>query len=87
MATLREEERQRRLAIEEAARARHLAEQAAALREADDIRALVARVRASPANADPAKLAAWCNWAQTRADRLDPVLSGSLVAGLDDPAA
>lgn len=82
MAALEEEARQRRLAAEEAARGVRLGEQAALLRAADEIRQLVARARATPPGTlDPAALEAWCAWALGRADRLDPLVSGALVAG------
>jgi len=59
-----------------------LAKHAAPRREADDIRALVTRVRdASGVTMDGQALTAWCSWALARADLLDPVLSGALASG------
>lgn len=82
IAAMDEEARQRRLAAEEAARAAKLVEHAAALRGADNIRVLVARVRDAPDDTlDRHALATWCSWALARADRIDPVLSGALASG------
>jgi hypothetical protein len=59
-----------------------LAKHAAPRREADDIRALVTRVRDAPGvTMDGQALTAWCSWALARADLLDPVLSGALASG------
>jgi hypothetical protein len=70
------QERRRRLEREEQARVERLLVHAAALREADDIRTLVARVENSGGKA----AAAWSAWALARADQLDPLVSGNIYA-------
>jgi hypothetical protein len=58
------------------------------LRKAQDLRALVARVREemeTGAGADPHRIIAWERWALAEADRLDPVLSGQILSHLDEP--
>lgn len=77
---MRAEAEMRERAAVESARGERLKAHAAALREADDIRTLVARVAASCGDTDPAALAAWSAWALARADRLDPVTSGRMFA-------
>jgi hypothetical protein len=73
-----ERERLERL---EKARIGRLLSQAKALREAQEIRAYVAAVRARQSTLDDplgeAKFEDWADWALSQADRLDPVLSGS----------
>jgi hypothetical protein len=56
------------------------------LRQAEDLRALIARVRgavlAGSANIDQARLEEWERWASAEADRLDPILSGQIMTHL-----
>ena len=75
-----EAERQAREAAIAAEQARRegLLAQAAALRQADEIRTLVARVRAR--RPDDAAAAAWGDWALGVAERLDPTATLSLEA-------
>jgi hypothetical protein len=86
----RKEEEERR-ALErrrkaEQARVDRLLGEAAALRQANDIRAYVSSVRsASDAAADPAskeELDAWASWALAQAERIDPVGSRRFLIGL-----
>lgn len=60
------------------------------LRQAEDLRALLARVRGAVKDGalavDPADLGAWEAWASAEADRLDPVLSGQVMAHLLPPS-
>lgn len=80
VAAMEEAQQQQRLAAEETARTVRLSEFAAALHEADGIRALVARVRIGrDGTVDGPAVDCWCEWALGRADRLDPVVSGALV--------
>lgn len=78
---LRVEAEARKRAVAEKARAERLAAHAAELREADEIRALVARA-SETGSADPVALAAWSRWALARADLVDPIKSGALFAEL-----
>ena len=59
------------------------------LRQAEDIRALVARVRAAVAGGAelvPAgKLSTWEAWAGAYADSLDPIKTGQVLTHLDPP--
>lgn len=70
-------------------RLKHLRESADLLRQAEDLRALVSRVRdavvAGAVGVDQARLAAWEQWASAEADRLDPVLSGQVMSHLATP--
>jgi len=74
----RRHERQVRL---EKARVDHLLGQAQALHQAGDIRDYVQRIRALNAHAPdpmtPEELECWSDWALTKADRIDPVVSGA----------
>lgn len=60
------------------------------LRQAEDIRALVARVRQGmidgSADVDPGTIEAWEKWALDEADKLDPVRSGQIMAHLRKPS-
>lgn len=60
------------------------------LREAEEIRALVARVEAAMLRGEreeltPAQVARWKAWALARADAIDPVLSGQVLTHLVVP--
>jgi hypothetical protein len=66
-----EQERERE-AAEWRERGSQLLDQAARLRQADEIRAYVERVRAEVGAADPA-VEAWAAWAMKEADRMDPL--------------
>ncbi|WP_434732994.1 hypothetical protein NL154_16460 [Rhizobium sp. YTUHZ044] len=61
------------------------------LRRAQDIRALVERVRMAitegSAEIDEARLTAWERWALGEADRIDPIRSGQFLTHLDEPSA
>ena len=71
-----ERERQERLAAEQKARIDSLLLDAAAHRQANDIRAYVAAVRSSTTKTEnPDQLETWRRWALTQADRLDPISS------------
>ncbi|RUY87287.1 MULTISPECIES: hypothetical protein [unclassified Mesorhizobium] len=60
------------------------------LRQAEDIRALVERVRRAiddgSADIDASALDAWQRWALTEADRIDPVRSGQILTHLNEPS-
>jgi hypothetical protein len=82
------QEQRRREEIERrnAERLKHLRESGELLRQATDLRALIARVRdavaAGSVGVDQARLAEWERWASAEADRLDPMLSGQVMAHL-----
>lgn len=83
---LEREARERLIRIEKA-RAERLDRELAAARHANDIRCYVSRVRGGLDNvleAERERLAAWCDWASARADRLDPAANVKLIVGLDD---
>lgn len=83
-------ERERRIA-EEKARIDRLLGEAAAFRQANDIRAYVQSVQTlntSASNPVPdMTLAGWAAWALAQADRIDPVLSRAFLAGMDPEIA
>jgi hypothetical protein len=58
------------------------------LRQAEDLRTLIGRVReaviSGSVEVDRKKLEAWQSWALEEADRLDPILSGQIMAHLSD---
>lgn len=60
------------------------------LRQAEDIRALVERVRRAiddgSADIDASALEAWQRWALAEADRIDPVRSGQILTHLNEPS-
>ncbi|MGX9143209.1 hypothetical protein [Mesorhizobium sp. 128a] len=60
------------------------------LRQAEDIRALVERVRRAiddgSADIDALVLEAWQRWALAEADRIDPVRSGQILTHLNEPS-
>ncbi len=84
-----EQERQERERLEriERARAKRLDEEILAAHRSNLIRDYVAKVRAhldALTEARRAHLLAWCDWAESRADRLDPVTNLDLIEGFDD---
>jgi hypothetical protein len=59
------------------------------LRQAEDIRSLVVRVRAAIAqgkDVDADQIRSWEEWALGEADKLDPVLSGQFMSHLVEPS-
>jgi hypothetical protein len=82
-----EQERQKRIAAAQAKRVEELRRSGEMLRQAEDIRALVARVRTAMASGEelvPAdKLSAWEAWASAYADSLDPIKTGQVMTHLD----
>lgn len=84
-----QERRREEVARRDAERLKHLRESGDLLRQAEDLRALVARVRsavlAGPTEVDPKRLAEWERWASAEADRLDPLLSGQVMIHLAPP--
>lgn len=73
----KERERQERLAQE---RVERLLGEAAAFRQAADIRSYVAAaLAASPVEADPLAIETWRRWALAQADRIDPVANQRFV--------
>lgn len=82
------QEQRRREEIERrnAERLKHLRTSGDLLRQAEDLRALIARVRsaavAGSVGVDQARLEEWERWASAEADRLDPVLSGQVMTHL-----
>jgi hypothetical protein len=85
------QEQRRREEIERrnAERLKHLRTSGDLLRQAEDLRVLVARVReatiAGSVGVDPARLEQWERWASAEADRLDPVVSGQIMTHLAPP--
>jgi len=81
-----EQQRREELERRNAERLKQLRASGDLLRQADDLRALLARVRgavvAGALDVDPAALTQWEAWASAEADRLDPVLSGQVLAHL-----
>lgn len=71
----------------ENARVQRLLDEAAAYRQASDIRAYVETVRSARAGsgfrATPEEMEGWATWAIDQADRIDPVRSGSFLLELD----
>lgn len=89
--TWKEEARARKVERAEQQRLSDLRESGELLRQATEIRELVARVGdAMAGNASsgitPEQLDAWRHWALARADALDPVLSGQVLSHLHTPA-
>ena len=84
----RYKEQQRREEIERrnAERLAHLRTSGELLRSAEELRALVARVRAAvvagSVDVGEDRLAEWERWASAEADRLDPLLSGQVMSHL-----
>lgn len=81
-----EKRRQEAIEARNAERLKHLRESGELLRQAEDLRALIARVRgavtADSAPVDRAALDAWETWASAKADRLDPIRSGQILTHL-----
>jgi len=79
-------ERERLARIEEA-RAKRLASEIASWRHADEIReyviALRKRITELP-HEQQDELERWCEWAETWAERFDPIVNTARIAGLDD---
>lgn len=83
----RDEERQREaVAKVNAERLAHLRKSGELLRQAEDLRALIAHVLeavdAGAVAVDASTLKSWHGWASEEADRLDPVLSGQIMTHL-----
>ena len=69
-------------------RLEHLRNSGDLLRQAEDLRALIARVRSAvpgSVGVDHATLDEWERWASAEADRLDPILSGQVISHLVSP--
>jgi hypothetical protein len=85
------QEQRRQEAIEKrnAERLKHLRTSGDLLRQAEDLRALIARVRggvlAGSTGIDHDRLEEWEHWASAEADRLDPILSGQIMTHLAPP--
>jgi hypothetical protein len=83
---LEEKWRQERIEKRNAERLKHLRESGELLRQAEDLRALIARVRGAlvtgSVGVDQARLEEWERWASGKADRLDPILSGQIMTHL-----
>jgi len=79
------QEQRRREEIERrnAERLKHLRHSGELLRQAEDLRALIGRVRdaavAGSVAVDRGRLEEWERWASAEADRLDPILSGQIM--------
>lgn len=84
-----ESRRREELAMLHRQRLQHLRESGEMLRQADGIRALVARVRQAivegGADISPPTLEAWEKWALAEADKIDPVRSGQVEYHLREP--
>ena len=84
-----EQERQKRIAAAQAKRVEELKRSGEMLRQAEGIRALVARVRAAIAGGaelvSAGKLSTWEAWAGAYADSLDPIKTGQVLTHLDPP--
>jgi hypothetical protein len=84
-----EEARRKRLAELEAKRLEDLKRSGELLREAENIRALVINVKAAALAGTreiaPDELAQWEEWALDYADRIDPVVSGQVMAHIRAP--
>lgn len=85
-----ERRRQEHLAQLNQQRLQNLRTSGELLRQAQEIRALVERVRRAidegSVEIDCATLEAWQQWALAEADRLDPVRSGQIMTHLDEPS-
>lgn len=82
MEAWREERRQEALAKRNKERLESLHRSAGMLRQAEDLRALIASVSSAietgHRNLDAIAFAEWKRWAAAEADRLDPVISGQV---------
>jgi len=82
-----ERETQEGLARIQKARIERLDRELAAARYAEDVRGYVSRIRErfTEASEDQREhLLAWCEWAEARADRVDPATNLNLIKGFDD---
>ena len=81
-----EKRRQEAIAARNAERLKHLRASGDLLRQSEDLRALIARVRdaavAGSIGVDQSRLEDWECWASAEADRLDPILSGQIMTHL-----
>ena len=83
------QEQRRREEIERrnAERLKRLRNSGELLRQAEDLRVLIARVRgavvAGSVGVDQRRLQEWERWASAEADRLDPILSGQIMTHLE----
>ncbi|RWP54367.1 hypothetical protein [Mesorhizobium sp.] len=86
----KEKRRQEDLAQLNQKRLQNLRNSGELLRQAEDIRALVERVRRAidegSADIDASALEAWQRWALAEADRIDPVRSGQILTHLNEPS-
>ncbi|MFK0691147.1 hypothetical protein ACFX5Q_23540 [Mesorhizobium sp. IMUNJ 23033] len=86
----KEKRRQEHLAQLNQKRLQNLRNSGELLRQAEDIRALVERVRRAidegSADIDSSVLEAWQRWALAEADRIDPVRSGQILTHLNEPS-
>jgi hypothetical protein len=84
-----EQRRREKIERRNAERLKHLRTSGELLRQAEDLRALIARVRgavvAGSAHIDQDRLEEWERWASAEADRLDPILSGQIMTHLAPP--
>jgi hypothetical protein len=84
-----EQHRLEAIATRNAERLKHLRTSGELLRQAEDLRALITRVRgavlAGSVGVDQARLEEWERWASAEADRLDPILSGQIMTHLASP--
>jgi hypothetical protein len=84
-----EKQRQERIEARNRERLQHLRRSGELLRQAEDLRALIMRVReavvAGSVAADRDRLEAWESWASAEADRLDPILSGQIQTHVAPP--
>lgn len=82
----KEQRRREEIERRNAERLKHLRTSGELLRQAEDLRALIASVRdaavAGSVGVDQARLEAWERWASAEADRLDPILSGQITTHL-----
>ena len=81
-----EERRREEIERRNAERLKHLRNSGELLRQAEDLRVLIARVRgavvAGSVGVDQVRLEDWERWASAEADRLDPILSGQVMTHL-----
>jgi hypothetical protein len=85
-----EKQRQEEIAARNRQRLHDLRMSGDLLRQAEDIRALVTRVRKAmvgrSVDVDEVTLQAWGQWALTEADKIDPVRSGQIMTHLRAPS-
>jgi hypothetical protein len=82
-----EQRRQEDIARRNRERLKHLRESGQRLREAQDLRELILRVREAvkvgSVDVDSSRLEEWEGWASAEADRLDPITSGQVMTHLE----